>query len=210
MSILTTHEKRLEALSEATLKGVSMALGMSETWLGEQHKGALTSLHTNHYPEVTRSFLETGSGDRSGTHLDLDTLTIFVQDPTGGLEVAHMGSTVEESSLRVGQTAVFLPVSPSPGSIFVSGGHMLARYSNGTWRGGVHRVSIPSGPADDMCAQRFSLTFHVYPDPDVVVQPLEKYRKPGDALKYKRIVAGQFLRQKRQQIYKQTTAPGFT
>lgn len=199
---LTTRQQRMNVLSEAILKGVSMALGMEEAWLGEQHKGSLISLHLNHYPEVGRSFLETGGSDRSGAHLDLDTLTLFVQDSVGGLEVAHMSTTVKENSYEVGQTAVFVPVSPSQGTILVSGGHMLTRYTNGEWRGGVHRVSAPAGPAGAMCAQRFSLTFHVYPDTDVIVDAIEKYMVKKGSRKYKPIKAGDFLLKKRQQIYK--------
>lgn len=203
-TLLIGHVKRLKVLSDQLLGCVSIALGMEEVWLGEQHKGSLTTLHLNHYPEVSRNLLETGEYSRTGTHLDLDTLTFFIQDSVGGLEVAHLSSTGEERTRGVQATAQFIPISPSAGSILVSGGHMLARWSNGVWRGGVHRVSASTATADAMCPERYSLTFHVFPDHHVFVQPLKKYVEAVGRQKYKRIGAGAFLLGRRTQIYSKT------
>ena len=116
------------ALGHTLLRGMSIGLGLEESWFDE-HLTAdpLVLFRIFHYPPLDRV------DDRwsVGEHTDYGLITILAQDASGGLEVRGPGG--------------WLAAPPVDGAFVVNLGDMLERMTGGRYRSTPHRVRNASG-----------------------------------------------------------------
>jgi len=155
-----------------------------------------------HYPAVSAQLIRSGEVVRSPAHSDFGTLTLLFQQKVGGLEVADMSSTEKISSAAVEKSAKFIHVEPNPGTILVNAGYLLMRWTNARWKNSVHRVLEPPGTADmELIPERYSFAFFSFPDAQTVVEPLASCCSTQRPRKWSSIVAGEYLLNKRAELY---------
>lgn len=92
---------------------------------------------------------------RMGAHSDYTTYTLLLADPVPGLQILAPGGR-------------WVDVVPAPGNLLMNVGDLLAMWTNDAWPSTLHRV-VPM--ADGAAANRRSVAWFHYPDPDVVVAP---------------------------------------
>jgi len=100
---------------------------------------------------------------RMGAHSDYTTYTLLMADPVPGLQI-------------VSPDGGWIDVIPSPGSLLMNVGDLLAIWTNDTWPSTLHRVVPMSHGA---AARRRSVAWFHYPDPDVEVAPLTRFSSAG-------------------------------
>ena len=140
---------RVTALGQTLLRGMSIGLGLEETWF-EAHLTAepLVLFRIFHYPPLD------GVDERwsVGEHTDYGLITILAQDASGGLEVR-------------GPTG-WITAPPVEGSFVVNLGDMLERMTGGRYRSTPHRVHNASG------LERLSFPLFLDPGWDAEVLPV--------------------------------------
>lgn len=82
------------------------------------------------YPSVPITSLSDETTRRAGAHCDYGSITLLLQDGTGGLEV--FDSSKNE----------FVKATPIPDTIIVNVGDMLQRWSNDHLKSTLHRVVV--------------------------------------------------------------------
>lgn len=118
-----------------------------------------STVRLNHYPvgdavpEAERADLVELGETALGYHTDPGTLTLLLQDDTGGLQ----------TQARNGE---WIDVAPSPGTIVVNLADAVQVQTNDRWRAAVHRV-VPM-----TAKRRFSIPYFGNPRRSAVVAPL--------------------------------------
>jgi isopenicillin N synthase-like dioxygenase len=150
----------MEGLGRVLMRGVALALGLPETWLGDHLTGEPTILF-----RIFRYPPDTSSGEQWGVaeHTDYGLLTILLQDRHGGLEVRSPHG--------------WIPVPPRSDAFVCNIGDMLDRLTEGRYRSTAHRVRNTSGH------DRLSFPFFFDPawDARVTPLPMEGSRPADDA-----------------------------
>lgn len=95
-----------------------------------------------------------------GHHTDPGTLTLLLQDDTGGLQTLS------------GESG-WIDVAPEPGTIVVNLGDCTQAWTNDRWRAAVHRVEPMTA------SRRFSIPYFGNPPRDTVVAPLPDFTADG-------------------------------
>ena len=116
------------ALGHVLLRGMSIGLGLDESWFNEHLTAEpLVLFRIFHYPPLTRV------DDRwsVGEHTDYGLITILAQDSSGGLEVRGPNG--------------WIAAPPVEGAFVVNLGDMLERMTGGRYRSTPHRVRNASG-----------------------------------------------------------------
>jgi isopenicillin N synthase-like dioxygenase len=138
----------LSALGHRLCAGLSLSLGLPESYFAERYTGdPLTLFRVFRYPPGSAAE-DWGVGE----HTDYGLLTILLQDDAGGLEV------------RTARGWVAAP--PIPGSFVCNIGDMLDRMTGGAYRSTPHRVRNPA-PRD-----RYSFPFFFDPSWDAHIESL--------------------------------------
>ncbi|HVZ41966.1 MAG TPA: 2-oxoglutarate and iron-dependent oxygenase domain-containing protein [Candidatus Kapabacteria bacterium] len=144
----------LTRLGHALMSGISMSLGLAETYCADRYTAdPLVLFRIFNYPAPEPSGRSADPAWGAGEHTDYGLLTILRQDEIGGLEVA-------------GQNG-WITAPPVPGSFVCNIGDMLERLTGGLYRSTLHRVR-PSRDRD-----RLSLPFFFDPNFDAVMRPIE-------------------------------------
>ncbi len=108
-------------------------------------------------PDGTEPVLD--GQQRMGAHSDYTTFTLLRADPVPGLQIVAPDGT-------------WVDVVPRPDSLLLNVGDLLAMWTNDVWPSTLHRVvPMRAGAA----ARRRSIAWFHYPDPGVVVAPLEPF-----------------------------------
>lgn len=150
----------LSLLTDRTLGLVHDALDLSPTGRSQIVSSRRSStIRLNHYtmgdpvPEDEREGLAELGETALGFHTDPGTITLLLQDQTGGLQT---------ESLDHG----WIDVPPTTGTIVVNLGDCMQAWTNDRYRAAVHRV-VP------MTRQRrFSIPYFSNPDRNTVVEPV--------------------------------------
>lgn len=160
---------------------LSLGLGLPIDFMRNAHKligqkGNGSILRTIYYPPVKYECLTVHDQVRLGEHVDWGTVTINFQDSVGGLEVKNPQGN-------------FLPTDPIPGTVLVTVGLLLQRWTSDSLTGSVHRILIPK---EENCrkAVRQAAIFFLNTDDDYTIKCLhgsEKYAPmlTRDFLSYK-------------------------
>jgi isopenicillin N synthase-like dioxygenase len=166
-------------LAMRDLSGLLFRLAALSLDLPEGHFGPCVDrrrgkLRTVHYPEQPVAPLP--GQLRYGAHTDFGSLTILRQDDApGGLQ----------AQLKTGE---WIDVKPTPGTLVVNAGDLMARWTNDRWRSGVHRVVNPPRDADGS-TRRVSLVFFSEVNEDAIIGCLPTCHSAANPAKYPPISA---------------------
>ncbi|EPE34347.1 Clavaminate synthase-like protein [Glarea lozoyensis ATCC 20868] len=154
------------------LRAISTGLSLPEDLLLSRHQTDTSELRMNHYPAIACENLKFGM--RIGEHSDFGTLTLLLQDSTGGLQV--------EDQKKLG---TFIPVeSDSRYEVIVNVGDCLQRWTNRRLRSANHRVHLPEGKnfkSDEVLADRYSVAYFGKPDRNVLVDSFPEFCRGGES-----------------------------
>ncbi|CAN1145259.1 Feruloyl CoA ortho-hydroxylase F6H1-3 [Linum perenne] len=129
----------------------------------------------NYYPECPNPELAAGVG----RHSDISTITILLQDDTGGLYVK--GEEEEEEGHS------WIPVPPVEGALVVNVGDVLQIMSNDLYKSVEHRA-FPSKTSN-----RVSVPIFINPAPDAVIGVLPEVLESGAKAVYKPIMYSDYF-----------------
>jgi isopenicillin N synthase-like dioxygenase len=138
-------------VADDILRAFAIGFGFDEDYFVVRH-GGNNMLRVLHYPPVVGPTASTQM--RVGAHTDFGTLTLLIQDPSGGLDVlAADGRWVNAPAI--------------PGAVLVNIGDLMQTWTNGEFRSTHHRVAVPS---DDRAAvARYSIAFFCEPNNDTEI-----------------------------------------
>jgi isopenicillin N synthase-like dioxygenase len=145
-------------LGQVLLRGISLALGLEESWFGDHlTSDPLVLFRIFRYPAIAAADDQLWS---VGEHTDYGLLTLLAQDDSGGLQVHTPQGWID--------------VPPVPDTFVCNLGDMLERLTGGLYRSTPHRVRNP-GSSD-----RLSFPFFLDPSWDAVVNRLPIVDRPPD------------------------------
>ncbi len=172
----------LDQLAARLLEATSIYIDEPPTYLPSTADRGDTILRLIHYPPVPAD--RHPASVRAAAHEDINLITILCEATSGGLELLqHDGS--------------WRPIHALGGQLIVDSGDMIQHLTNGLLRSTTHRVVNP----DNSRERRYSLPFFVHPRADVDLTPRATcVRRTGGRERYRALTAGQFLRQRLQEI----------
>jgi isopenicillin N synthase-like dioxygenase len=157
------------------LRAFAIGYGMERDFFVTRHGGNNT-LRLLHYPPVPED--APANAVRVGAHTDFGTLTILVQDPSGGLEV-------------LANDGRWLYAPAIPGTVLVNIADLMQRWTNDEFRSTQHRVAVPS---DERAGRsRYSAAFFCEPNNEVEIACLPCARN-SDAPLFPPVIAGDHMR----------------
>ncbi|KAJ7618700.1 thymine dioxygenase [Roridomyces roridus] len=166
------------------LRALAVGLGIEEEYFLQYHSSPdENQLRLLHYPSVSA---DTVVG-RISAHSDYASITLLLQDDTGGLEIEDPH-----------EPGVFRPAPPINDALIVNAGDFLMRWSNDTIKSTIHRVRAPAtlAGADGMIPARYSLPYFCAADPDTVVDCIPGTWDDAHPKKYEPISAGEYVRKR--------------
>ena len=161
------YMKKSESLIKRLLEALMKRLGIPE--LNETNEPILMGsrrINLNYYPICPNPELTVGVGG----HSDVSTLTVLLQDETGGLYVRKLDS----------ENWVHVP--PIKGSLTINIGDALQIMSNGRYKSIEHHV-VANGHEN-----RISVPIFVNPRPSDMIGPLEEAVRKGEKRLYKQVL----------------------
>ncbi len=160
---LETYVRRMEALSQLTMRALALALDLPETYFDIFCSGALSNLKLLHYPPQPAQPLPDEKG--CGAHTDFGSLTYLLQDDAGGLQVWD-------------PVQGWIDAPPIPDAYVLNLGDLIARWTNGRFRSTLHRVINVSG------RERYSVPYFFTGRPDYVVACIPNCLAAGESPRY--------------------------
>ncbi|CAI0542055.1 unnamed protein product, partial [Linum tenue] len=124
----------------------------------------------NYYPKCPNPELAAGVG----RHSDISTITMLLQDDTGGLYVREIKEEEEEEEEEEGEGGFWIPVPPVEGAIVVNVGDAMQIMSNGVYKSVEHRA-FPN-----KTGSRVSVPIFVGPAGDAVIEVLPEVLEGGE------------------------------
>ncbi|RYQ87987.1 hypothetical protein Ahy_B09g095463 isoform D [Arachis hypogaea] len=166
--------KKSEALIKRLLNILMKRLNVKE--IDEIKEAVLMGskrINLNYYPVCPNHDLTVAIG----RHSDVSTLTILLQDQTGGLFV------------RTEDRCGWIHVPPIPGALVINIGDALQIMSNGRYKSIEHRVTANGSKT------RVSVPIFVNPRPSDVIGPfLEVLASDGEKAKYKNVLYSDYVK----------------
>lgn len=138
---------RCFALAQEVLAALALYFDLPEDWFSRGHRPQDQTLRLLHYFPAgdNRAARQLGAGD----HSDHGTLTLLMQDETGGLEFLDRDDRWQ-------------PLPPDPDAVLVNAGDLLGRWTGGAVRSAPHRVLATD-------RHRYSLAYFLIPSMEVVL-----------------------------------------
>ncbi|HBS32194.1 MAG TPA: isopenicillin N synthase family oxygenase [Parvularcula sp.] len=178
----STFLQLYEALEEAgfaMLEALAPSLDVPDDYFRKMATNGNSILRLLHYPPVPAD--ADPNAVRAAAHEDINLITILVAAEGGGLELLD----------RDGE---WLAVETDPDNLIVDAGDMLARATNDVIPATTHRVVNPKGPN----VSRYSMPFFMHPHSAATLECIPSCK--GAGAKYPPITAGDFLKQRLQEI----------
>ncbi len=170
---MTEYFEECTELAMTTTKLVYECLGLSADKVDEDYGDKHTSsMRLNFYPQTDPlNDEEQASVNPLGNmalhhHTDPGTITLLVQDSTGGLQA----ESNEDG---------WIDVEPVPGTIVVNLGDALQVQTNDVYKAAVHRVVPMTTQA------RYSTPFFFQPKNDAIIAPLEQEQPKYEAFQWR-------------------------
>lgn len=176
-----TYYKNMEGLAAHLLSLFAQALELPQDWFDnkiDKHRSALRALN---YPKLEQA-LKAGEV-RAGAHTDYGTMTILLQDSTGGLQARNRAKQ-------------WVDATPRANSFVINLGDLMARWSNDRWVSTLHRVVQPPQAALAPPARRQSMAFFHNVNHDTIIDCIPTCSGPNNPPKYEPIAAWDLLMQK--------------
>lgn len=178
---LQEYYSSMDGLMRLLMHIFALGLGLDESHFDSLTNRGFSNLQFNNYPEPVVPPLP--GQLRAAEHTDYGCVTILkVEDAPGGLQVKD----------RAGQ---WHDVGFVPDAFVINLGDAMARWTNDTWQSTLHRVVNP--PADaTFGSRRISIPFFGQPNYDAVIECIPSCRRPGEAVLFDPITAGEHWRHK--------------
>lgn len=166
--VMTDFHRTFTALSQQTLALLHDVLQLSEpSRKAMAVHGPSSTVRLNHYPvgdpvpaDERDGLVELGP-TALGYHTDPGTITLLLQDATGGLQTQAIDGT-------------WIDVPPEPGTIVVNLADAVQVQTNDRWRAAIHRV-VPMTEQ-----RRFSIPYFGNPERSSMIEPLpESHQRAG-------------------------------
>ena len=166
-AVLVDFYKKQTILAHRLMPLLCLAMGEPEDALDDlfgQHHTSTARL--NHYP--SEDPLPEDERDPSielatvalGEHTDPGAVTLLLQDDVGGLQAKS-------------DSAGWVDIEPEDHTFIINIGDIVEAWSNGRYRGAVHRVrAVPDG------VSRLSMPFFYMPKPDAIISSIVSQERP--------------------------------
>ncbi len=175
LATFVAHHALCTNVANDVLRAFAAGFGLPEDYFVERH-GGNNMLRVLYYPPVATQ--ASANQMRVGAHTDFGTLTLLVQDPTGGLEVlAADGRWFYAPSI--------------PGAVLVNIGDLMQQWTNLEFRSTQHRVAVPAD--ERAAAARYSVAFFCEPDNDTEIACLPMARDAATP-RFAPVLAGDHMR----------------
>ena len=175
------YYQSMEGLAGHLLSLFAQALDLPQDWFAakiDRHRSALRALN---YPKLDKAL---AAGEvRAGAHTDYGSLTILLQDSTGGLQVRNRAKQ-------------WVDATPRANSFVINLGDLMARWTNDRWVSTLHRVVQPPQAAKLPPARRQSMAFFHNVNHDQIIECIPTCASPSNPPKYEPIAAWDLLMQK--------------
>lgn len=164
---MVRHFEAMSVLAQRTLGLLHSALGLSSSpsdalTCARQGSTVRLNLYTigDPVPDDERDGLAALGEVALGHHTDPGTLTLLLQDSTGGLQT-------------LSNDAGWIDVPPEPGTIVVNLGDCTQAWTNDRYRAAVHRVTPMTKH------RRFSIPYFANPPRESIIEPLPELSIEG-------------------------------
>ncbi|KAJ7119900.1 hypothetical protein C8R43DRAFT_959973 [Mycena crocata] len=166
------------------LGAFALGLGLPEEYFHQFHRAADNHSSLVYYPSVPAEDVQTESLARLAAHTDQTSISLLLQDESGGLEF-------EDGHVP----GLFRSVPPIPGALVVNVGDFMMHWSNDTIRSAVHRVRPLASTItpDGMVPARYSIGY----DFDTVVDCIPGTWNAEWPKKYKPLSVREYLMERR-------------
>lgn len=160
-ALVEDYTARMRALADEILGVLGVVLGEGERFF-TAHTGHPTwGFNVNWYPGAGRVGAAEPGQFRIGAHTDFGTVTLLDREPgAGGLQVFTEAGGWEDAPY-------------DPAAFTVNVGDLMARWTDGRWRSGRHRVLPP--PAHDPDEELISLVYFYDCDPGTDVRGIDSH-----------------------------------
>ena len=135
-------------------------------------------LNFNYYPKCPNPELTAGVG----RHSDISTITVLLQDDSGGLYVRREGDGDRD------QADSWIHVPPVNGALVINVGDVLQIMSNDLYKSVEHRA-VPKRNKS-----RISIPIFVNPGPKALIGPLPQVLESGEKPIYKRVMYSDYFK----------------
>ncbi|KAM6576784.1 hypothetical protein CsatB_028621 [Cannabis sativa] len=162
------YMKRAEIVIKRLLQVLLDKLNVKEIDKENEHMlmGAMR-LNFNYYPKCPNPELTAGVG----RHSDISTITVLLQDDSGGLFVHREGDITDS----------WIHVPPVNGALVINVGDVLQIMSNDLYKSVEHRA-VPNRNTS-----RISIPIFVNPEPQALIGPLPQVLESGERPIYKQV-----------------------
>jgi len=174
--------KALENTGKYMLRAIAIYLGIEETYFDEKIRNGNSILRPIHYAPITSN---PKNAVRAGEHEDINLITLLMGASSEGLEILN-------------KKGEWVAVTALPEHIVVNVGDMLERLTNDKLKSTTHRVVNP--PPEKWHEPRYSIPFFLHPRSEVSLACLSECVDPDHPKKYEDITAGDFLRERLEEI----------
>ncbi|KAL2419946.1 2-oxoglutarate-dependent dioxygenase htyE [Exophiala dermatitidis] len=158
---LLEYYERCHSLQLELLSALAQGLGLPNATFYKMHDQRAHELRLLHYLEVPAAAVAEADKTRIAEHTDFGTLTLLMQDGSGGLEVLHP------------RTRQWYPAECEFPTLTVNVGDSLMRLLNRRIHSACHRVPLcRSRIRGDVIPARYSIAYFGKPNPDASLKPL--------------------------------------
>jgi isopenicillin N synthase-like dioxygenase len=171
------------------MQAIAYSFGLPPRYFEAFHAPERGTARLLHYPPLIGSPVP--GQLRAGAHTDFGTITLLIQDDSGGLEIRRADGTWQ-------------PATPLPGTAVVNVGDLLERWTNGAFRSTSHRVVNPVGPA--AARSRYSCVFFYSPNHDALITCLEPCQGPDRPAQFPPILTRDHMRARHEATYRPNAA----
>ena len=170
----------MQTLNVNVMNCINLGLDLPDDFLSSYVNKSENTLRLLHYPQVPESKLSEESR-RAGAHCDYGSVTLLLQDDSGGLEVMDY------------KTNNFVKATPIPNTIVVNVGDMLQRWSNDRLKSTLHRVVRPYKSTNGVFPERYSIAYFCNPNFDSFIECLPTCWSIENPKKYEGINSFDYL-----------------
>ena len=174
------------------MSALAISLDLPEDTFDTLHDKRASELRMIHCLEVPEEQVHHQDKTRIAEHTDFGTLTLLMQDGSGGLQIQHPA------------TRTWSPVDCQFPTLIANVGDSMMRWINRRIHSACHRVPLTAeGVNKDIGAvpARYSIAFFGKPNPDASLKPLESLVTETYPCQYEDISAYEYDQQKLKRIY---------
>ncbi|OQD61296.1 hypothetical protein PENPOL_c017G04392 [Penicillium polonicum] len=174
------------------MSALALSLGMDEHFFDSLHDARASELRLLHYLEVPQSQVTQTDQTRIAEHTDFGSLTLLMQDGSGGLEVQDQSS------------GNFYPVQCTFPTLIVNVGDSMMRWMNKRIYSACHRVPInveKLSPQTGSVPARHCIAYFGKPNPTASLKPLAPMVSEKYPAVFEDIVAHEYDQSKLSRIY---------